>query len=71
MPRLDTKTVGRVDSRFDYLNYGNNTNEDDEYADDFEQIYIDNQVKELRDRTSLKIIDNQSNQKSILDLSNE
>jgi hypothetical protein len=37
MPRLDAKTVGKVETRFDYLNYGN-INDNDEYANDFELI---------------------------------
>ena len=40
MPRLDAKTVGKSDIRFDYLNYGKN-DEDDEYNDNFDEINND------------------------------
>ena len=40
MPRLDAKTVGKSDTRFDYLNYGKN-DEDDEYNDNFDEINND------------------------------
>jgi hypothetical protein len=37
MPRLDAKTVGKAETRFDYLNIG----EDDEYNDNFEEVNHD------------------------------
>ena len=61
MPRLDVKTVGKLDTRFDYINYGKD-DEDDEYNDNFEHINNNYQIIDyMKDRGSLKMIDDQNN----------
>ena len=61
MPRLDAKTVGKLDTNFDYIKYGKD-DEDDEYNDNFEDINNDDQIIDnMKDRGSLKMIDHQNN----------
>ena len=60
MPRLDAKTVGKTEARFDYLNIEKDN-------DNFEEVNNeDYAIEKLRDRGSLKLIDDKkTNQQSI------